>query len=99
MESIGQVQPRSTSLQDLIWAALLARGNIMFSGKSGAPVASGIKGDAATAVQPSYGLVCAAIEVVFKELNHPHYCTPATAVCSAPAVAGCLLQWGHGAPR
>ena len=83
----------------MIKAAVQARSKIMFSGESGAAVASGIKDDAATAERPTYGLVRAAIEVVFKELNHPHYCTPATAVCSAPAVAGCLLQWGHGAPR
>ena len=61
MESTGQVNPPSTSLQDLIFVALLARAHIMFSGKTGAPVASGIKGDAATAVTPSYGLVKAAL--------------------------------------
>ena len=83
----------------MIKVAIRARSKVMLSGKTVAAVASGIKDDAATAEQPAYGLVCAAIEVVFKELNHPHYCIPATAVCSAPAVAGCLLQWGHGAPR
>ena len=47
--------------------ALLARALVMFSGESGAPVASGIKNDAATADKPSYGLVRAALEVVFDD--------------------------------
>jgi len=37
----------------------------MFSGKTGAPVPSGIKADVATADKPTYGLARAAIEVVF----------------------------------
>ena len=52
----------------MIKAAVQARSKIMFSGESGAAVASGIKDDAATAERPTYGLVRAAIEVVFKEL-------------------------------
>ena len=65
----GQEHPPSTSLQDLIKQALRARSNIMFSGKTGAAVASGIKDDAATAEKPTYGLARAAIDVVFKELR------------------------------
>ena len=64
----GQEHPPSTSLQDLIKQALRARSNIMFSGKTGAAVASGTKDDAATAEKPTYGLARAAIDVVFKEL-------------------------------
>ena len=64
----GQEHPPSTSQQDMIKAAVQARSKIMFSGESGAAVASGIKDDAATAERPTYGLVRAAIEVVFKEL-------------------------------
>jgi len=37
----------------------------MFSGKTGAPVPSGIKSDVAMAEKPTYGLARAAIEVVF----------------------------------
>ena len=65
----GHEAALSTSLQDMIKAALRARSKVMFSGESGAPVASGIKDDAATAAKPSYGLVRAALEIVFKELN------------------------------
>ena len=48
----------------MIKAALILRSKVMFSGKSGAVVASGIKEDAATAETPTYGLVRAALEVV-----------------------------------
>ena len=44
--------------------ALRARASIMFSGESGAAVASGIDGDAAVAEKPSYGLARAAIKIV-----------------------------------
>ena len=67
-ETTGHEQPSSTSLQDLILQALRGRSKIMFSGESGAPVASDIKDDAATAVKPSYGLVKAAMSIVFDEL-------------------------------
>jgi hypothetical protein len=40
------------------------RADIMFSGQTGAPVISGIKADAATAEEPSYGLLHGAIDVV-----------------------------------
>ena len=55
VESAGHAQPSSTSLYDLVLQALRARSKIMFSGESGAAVASGIKDDAATAEKPSYG--------------------------------------------
>ena len=55
-------------LQDLIKQAVRARASIMFSGKTGAPVPSGIKSDAATAEKPAYGLARAAIEVVFNAI-------------------------------
>ena len=67
-ESTGHEEPTSTSQQDLIQQALSARSNIMFSGESGAAVASGIKDDAATAEEPTYGLVKAALFVVFSLL-------------------------------
>ena len=65
----GHAQPSSTPLQDLILQALQARSKIMFSGESGAVIASGIKDDAATAEKPSYGLVKAAMSIVFDELH------------------------------
>ena len=52
----------------------------MFSGESGAAVASGIKDDAATAERPTYGLVRAAIEVVFKELPDALFHRPSVCV-------------------
>ena len=65
----GQEHPESTSQQDQIKAALLARAKVKFSGKSGAVVASGIKADAATADAPTYGHVRAAMEIVFNDLD------------------------------
>jgi hypothetical protein len=56
--------PRDASQQDLLKAALAARAAIMFSGKSGAPVASGIEADATTPKEPSYGLCRGATDVV-----------------------------------
>ena len=52
----------------MIKAAVQARSKIMFSGESGAAVASGIKDDAATAERPTYGLVRAAMSIFFDEL-------------------------------
>ena len=60
----GHEQPASTSPQNLIMQALRARASIMFSGESGAAVASGIDGDAAVAEKPDYGLARAAIKIV-----------------------------------
>jgi hypothetical protein len=65
----GQEHPESTSLQDQIRAALLARAKIKFSGASGGVVASGITADAATADTPTYGHVRAAMDVVFNDLD------------------------------
>ena len=65
----GQERPESTSKQDQLKAALLARANIKFSGKAGAVVASGIKADTATAETPTYGHVRAAMEIVFNDLD------------------------------
>ena len=67
-EAAGHAQPSNTPLQDLILQALRARSQIMFSGESGAAIVSGIKEDAATAEKPSYGLVRAAMSIVFNEL-------------------------------
>ena len=64
----GQEQPESTPLYDLIKAAVKARADIMFSGETGAPVASCIKDDAARSEKPTYGLVASRIEVVFNDL-------------------------------
>ena len=41
----------------------------MFSGETGNVVKSGIKDDAATAEKPTYGLVRAALEVVFNDMD------------------------------
>ena len=71
-EAAGHAQPSSPSQQDLILAALQARSKIMFSGESGAAVASGIKDDAATAEKPTYGLIKAASLT----LPHHHLCVP-----------------------
>ena len=64
-----RVQPESTSQQDQIKAALLARAKIKFSGENGAVVASGIEADAATADTPTYGHVRAAMDIVFNDLD------------------------------
>ena len=42
---------------DLVKEALQGRSQLMFSGKTGRPVASGIKADAATCTTPSFSLV------------------------------------------
>ena len=100
MESTGHAQPSSTSLYDLILQALRARAKVMYSGESGAVVAPGINDDAATAEKPTYGLVKAAMSVVFDELPERSVrMPPAVAARPAPAAAGALCQWGHGAPR
>ena len=67
-QPVRQESTPGTSQQDMIKGAVLARAAIMFSGKSGKPVASYITEDAAAAEEPSYGLVRAAFEVVFHEL-------------------------------
>ena len=69
VESTRHEDPQCTSQQELIKAALRVRSKVMFSGESGAAVASGIKKDAATATTASYGLVRAAMELVFSELD------------------------------
>ena len=61
MESAGHAQPSSTSLQDLIKAALQARSKIMFSGETGAVVASG---EPAATSAPSLKLYKDVIDVV-----------------------------------
>ena len=57
--------PASGSNYDLILEALQKRGGIMFEGKDGAAIRSGIDSDAASAEKPTYGLCRAAIYVVF----------------------------------
>ena len=58
----------SGSNYDLILEALKTRGGIMFEGKNGAAIRSGVKSDAANAERPTYGLCRAAIYVVFNVL-------------------------------
>ena len=65
----GQLHAESTSQQDMLRAALLARAKIKFSGQSGGVVASGIETDAATAEKPTYGHVRAAMDIVFNDLD------------------------------
>ena len=60
--------PASGSSYDLILEALKTRGGIMFEGKNGAAIRSGVKSDAANAERPTYGLCRAAIYVVFNVL-------------------------------
>ena len=48
-QSTSHAQPHSTSIQDAIKEAVQARSAVMFSGKTGKVVKSGIKEDAATA--------------------------------------------------
>ena len=60
--------PASGSNYDLILEALKKRGGIMFEGKDGAAIRSGIDSDAASAEKPTYGLCRAAIYVVFNVL-------------------------------
>ena len=60
--------PASGSNYDLILEALKTRGGIMFEGKNGAAILSGIKADAASAEKPTYALCRAAIYVVFNVL-------------------------------
>ena len=60
--------PASGSNYDLILEAFKKRGGIMFEGKDGAVIRSGIESDAASAEKPTYGLCRAAIHVVFNVL-------------------------------
>ena len=46
----------------------------MFSGESGAAVASGIEDDAATAEKPTYGLILGLIKAASLTLPHHHLC-------------------------
>ena len=98
----GQEEPRSTSLQDLIKAAVLARALIMFSGESGAALASGIKEDAATAEKPTFGLVRAALEVVFNDLDgalfDPHAAHRPCGVLDRYEAVGMLIGDACGLP-
>ena len=49
-----QAEVSGSQLQDLIKEALQERSLLMFSGKMGRPVASGVKADAATCTTPSF---------------------------------------------
>ena len=69
------MEPGGASTQDLIEEALAARAAIKFSGESGAPVLSGITGDAAEAEGITYGLLRGCFNIVDKlpsELFNPH---------------------------
>ena len=68
-ESSRQTQPESNVLQSPIRLALKARAMIMFSGESGAPISTGIKEDAATCKEPTYGLCQHAMDVIFNDLD------------------------------
>lgn len=72
----------------------------MFSGKTRAAVASGIKDDAATAEKPTYGLVRAAIEVVFKELPDALFDQHLPQLCALRRLRRVVFgNGGDGAPR
>ena len=63
-QSPGRGQLAGASTQDLLEEALAARAAIKFSGKSGAPIMSGITADAATAEKVTYGLIRGCFRVV-----------------------------------
>lgn len=97
-------QPESSSQADLIQKAVLTRALIMFSGVSGAPVASGITADAASAKTPTYGLVRGAIKVVyFNELDgalfDPHVDQRPCGVLDRYEAVGMLIGDCVGLPR
>ena len=72
----------------------------MFSGESGHVVVSGIKGDDATTERPTYGLVKAAMDVVFNDLDaRPQFSAQLSASAAADRGVGPADERCRGVPR